>query len=226
MCISWARSRPEAARRPAKRETRAQRAIRTRTHASSSSAPRRELLEDMRLSPRGPYAPENEQQHQEADGAECASRCNAPIPRRPAPNDWRKSAAQRTAPPCEFCQSAGASVQGATAEAEACCAPRDHAAAGSTAVLLLLQRSQSQSALIANCGRGAGHGSAESDSVGVVADSCWRGRSARDRQTPSSSGGLKALRRNVKCDPTRPLQPCVTALTLVDTPRKQDNGTK
>ena len=78
ICIWWARSRPEAARRTAKRETRARRAIRTRTHASSSSAPRRELLEDMRLSPRGPYAPENEQQHQEADGAECASRCNAP----------------------------------------------------------------------------------------------------------------------------------------------------
>ena len=60
-----------------------------------------------------------------------------------------------------------------------------------------------------------GAASAESDSVGVVADSCWRVARSVSARSPDSIEQRRvegALRRNVKYDPTRPLHPRVTAL--------------
>ena len=184
MCTSPTRSWPEAARSPSKRATRSLRAHRSRTHDSASSAARRELSHGMHASLRGARAPENEPLSLGALGHTWTMKGMPPIPRWLALQRWRRRAAQCAAQPCGCRRSAGGSGRAASCKVSAHRTSRDRAAARTIAVVEMVAIMPIHGRLLEHSDGAVDRDGDAASRVRCVADSCWRGPSARDRQKP------------------------------------------
>ena len=181
MCISPPRSCVEAAGSSCTRGKRSQIAVRRRSHGSVSKQARQELPETPRIAAIGERSPKNQHLALGGIGSSCTTSALPPSPQWLAPNGWRQRAACRAAPPHQQLRSASHSARASQLHLHRDCKCRDCSIAQRSAMRRQQQHLLRPMLLSKPSGGVADGGGGHGRCMDVVADSCWGGRSARDR---------------------------------------------